>query len=459
MRDVFCSDGPPVITGLGQLQQLLGVDFYRDINSGYNDAPTMDGGPRNKVPGKVPVPPDGGTVLNLNVALLGHSTALSGRMVSPINPRAILIGDTTLIAFHRGVQRVEIAARARDHDASNFYLLSFSQACNDATTGCTAGDLYTPRIESDWQSVLLQDDEELKNTSLDCRQCHQRGRELPIVLMREMDGPWTHFFGHDVDSEPEVAYPEPLGRDFVKDYRRAKGDESYASVPIAVLRGTNGFALELRIDYGQPLVFEGAAIVNERWPRGPNNGFLPGGPRRSPTWDAMYEGFKRGENLALPYVAARATDPQKQAALSEAYQRYRAGLLDAAALPDLADIYPDDPQTRAEIGLETEPSATPVDALIQACGSCHNDVLDQTISRARFSIDLSRMDRAERELAVTRIQEPASSALVMPPPETRQLTADAREKLVNYLRSDARSAEDDARLARAAELGMAVTNY
>ena len=457
VRDLFCGDAPPAITNLGQLQELLGIDLYRDINSGYNDPP-MDGGLTEKVPGKLLVPRDGGVLLNLNASLLGHSTALSGHMVSPINPRAVVIGEHTLLAFHRGVQRVEIASRARDHDATNFYLLSFSQACNAAAAGCRPGDLYTPRIESDWQSVLLQDDEELKNTAVDCRQCHQRARAVPIVLMREMDGPWTHFFGHDLDGAPEVAYPEPLGRDFVRDYRHAKGDESYAAIPISVLRGTIGMALELHIEYGQPLVFKGATIVNERWPRGPD-GFLPGGPRRSATWDAMYEGFKRGQNLAPPYVAARATDPAKQAALSAAYQAYQAGLLDAAALPDLADIYPDDPQTRAEIGLQTEPSATPVDALIQACGSCHNDVLDQTISRARFSIDLSRMDRAERELAVTRIQAAASSTLVMPPPETRQLTAEARDALVTYLRRDTRSAEDDARLASAAQLGMAVSNY
>jgi mono/diheme cytochrome c family protein len=183
---------------------------------------------------------------------------------------------------------------------------------------------------------------------------------------------------------------------------------------------------------------------------------LPGGPRRSPTWDTLYQGFKRGEHLALPYFATRATDPIKQAALSDAYQRYRAQQLDPRALPDLADIYPDDPQTRAEIGLQTEPLATPAETLIQACGSCHNDVLDQTVSRARFNIDLARLTPAERELAIVRLEANSESSEVMPPHETRQLAAGARDALVAYLRSDTRPVADDALLAHAAKLGMAV---
>ena len=44
----------------------------------------------------------------------------------------------------------------------------------------------------------------------------------------------------------------------------------------------------------------------------------------------------------------------------------------------------------------------------------------------------------------------------MPPPEARQLDAEARLKLLSYLASDTRSPDDDALLARAAALGMAV---
>src|SRR5688500_11902370 len=96
---------------------------------------------------------------------------------------------------------------------------------------------------------------------------------------------------------------------------------------------------------------------------------------------------------ARAFRRAGAECPDKLTRLTASYRAFRAGEIDALQLPDLSDIYPEDPQTRAEMGLQTEPAATPARALVQACGSCHNDVLDQSISRARFNIDLGRMDR------------------------------------------------------------------
>lgn len=43
----------------------------------------------------------------------------------------------------------------------------------------------------------------------------------------------------------------------------------------------------------------------------------------------------------------------------------------------------------------------------------------------------------------------------MPPPGRRQLDATAREELIDYLDRGVRSAEDDAFLERAAQIGMA----
>jgi hypothetical protein len=110
---------------------------------------------------------------------------------------------------------------------------------------------------------------------------------------------------------------------------------------------------------------------------------------------------------------------------------------------------------RAEIGLQVEPNATPAEALIQACCPCHNDVLDQTLSRARFNVALSRMSRAELDLAIERIQQPLDATGVMPPPESRQLTDAVRARLVSYLQQGARPSEDDMLLDQAAVLGMA----
>jgi mono/diheme cytochrome c family protein len=433
VRDVFCANPTPKVTGLADLQQRLHI---------------------------LPAPTDRASLAATGTVavLLAHSTSLSGHVVSPINPRLIVPGSNAgagvTLAFQRGVQRVEMATPGRDDGLLNFYLVTFRQACNARAGGCTPGDLYTPRIESDWTDVDIQDDEDLKNKPSDCRQCHQRGRSVPGLLMREKVGPWMHFFG-SIDLVPGP--PGATGTDLVLDYQRAKGEESYGSIPAATISHSIAFTLEQLVDgldrTMQPLAFDSSGIVTERYPYGPD-GYAKT-PQRSATWDSEYAAFKRGEHLALPYFDERITDMNKQAALSDAYQRYLAGSLAADDLPDFADIFPDDPQQRAEIGLQVEPHATPVEALIQACGACHNDVLDQSVSRARFNIALATMDSAEIALAITRLNLDRSAPLAMPPVEARQLGSDERDRLLHYLSDGQFPASDAAELARAAALGMA----
>jgi hypothetical protein len=255
-----------------------------------------------------------------------------------------------LLAFTRGVQQVESAAQDRDTQAFNFYLLSFEQVCNAAAEGCSATQRFGPYIESGWVRLELRDAEQLKNSPDDCRQCHQRGLDRPALLMRELNGPWTHFFSRE--DEPAFPYPEPTGGNLMQDFLAAHGDESYAGLPSAVLRDTQPFSLRKFADVEQPLLFDALAIVNERWAR--EGSSYPSEPRRSATWDAAFNAFKRGEQLALPYFAPRATDPAKAQRLTAAYQRFAR---EGAELPDLSDVFPDAAQTRAEIGLQVEPGA------------------------------------------------------------------------------------------------------
>jgi hypothetical protein len=421
VRDLFCVEAPPRIASLNDLQVLLDL------------MPRQDGSSQD----------------GAQVAMLGHSTALSGQLVSPINPRVILIGVNTIGAFQRGVQRVELVTNDRISRELKFYLLSFEQACNERERGCSAGDLYTPQLEQAWTGVAIQDDEDLKNTPADCRQCHQRGREQPTLLMRELNSPWTHFL---FQPGADATNPGAGGGDLASDYLNARGDERIAGAAIDELNPAVVFTLQRIAGEPQPLLFDAPAIMNERYPVGADK---EGPALPSPTWEAAYEAFKRGEQLALPYVETRVTDPVKQAALTSAYQSLRAGEIEADELPDLADIFPDDPMTRARIGLQTEPGATPQEALIQACGSCHNDVLDQSLSRARFNIDVSRLDRIELDIAIERIQRDSTEDGAMPPPEARALDSAARAMLIEYLRDPARSAEPDPALQRAAQLGMA----
>lgn len=427
----FCDGPTPAIRSLRELQELLDVE------------------PAERVP---PRPDqdfyDPGVVSN--VLAMSHSTALSGHLVSSINPRLIILGSSVHMAFQRGVQRVELASRSDVPGAFNFYLVSFEQACNGRPDGCSAGDLYTPRIESEWSEVAIEDAEDLKNTPQDCRQCHQRDREHGMLLMRELESPWTHFFERDRLGASMV--PGLRGDDLLREYLHAKGDEPYGGASVDLLSNSSALVLENLVERGQPLVFDARAIERERWPA--VDGIYVRAPHPSPTWETAYAAFQRGEQLALPYIDPNATDPDKLAERSDAYRRYRAGELDASELPDLSDIFPHDPRLRARIGLATEPDASAASVLIQACGACHNAVLDQSLSRARFSIDVSQLSRSELEVAIERIERPASEPGAMPPKEARQLTEQARERLLVFLRGDASSLDPDGQLERAARLGM-----
>jgi hypothetical protein len=435
VRDVFCGDEPAQIENLADLQRALKLKFVPDESKGGAAQPGAYT-PRSTY---------------AMASLLVHSTALPAELVSPINPRAVVMTYNTFLAFTRGAQQAEMAARDRASQRVNLYLLSFRQACNAAADGCKPGDLYTPSIESDWSAVALQDDEDLKNTPSDCRQCHQRGLEQPMLLMRELDGPWTHFLSPAPN--PKVEFPEPLGDDLLNDYTAAKGDETYAATSSELVAQSIGIFLQGMVPADQPLVFDGSAIMNERWPYRPDG--YAAEPVRSSTWDAAYAAFKRGELLPLPFYAPRASDPQKQSQLTAAYAAYRRGELAADDLPDLADIFPDDAQTRAEIGLQTEPGATAPELLIQACGTCHDDVLDQSISRARFNIAIGRMSRSELALAVVRLKTDRDRDGAMPPRGRRQLDADGLARLIDYLERAERPAQDEDLLQQASALGMA----
>lgn len=211
VRDIFCASEPATtrnsIRNPAALEKNLGLNI---------NPPTPQSKP-------YPFSYYPGSMNRVFVGMLSHSTSLSGGLVSELNPRVILMTDGMLLAFTRGEQQVEIVARDRVSHGFNFYLVDFEQACNTAADGCSTTDLFSERIESDWTSVELRDAEELKNTPFDCRQCHQRGhdKDEPVLLMRELNGPWTHFF-NPVD-DPPFPYPEPTGGNLMQDFLRAHG--------------------------------------------------------------------------------------------------------------------------------------------------------------------------------------------------------------------------------------------
>jgi hypothetical protein len=71
---------------------------------------------------------------------------------------------------------------------------------------------------------------------------------------------------------------------------------------------------------------------------------------------------------------------------------------------------------------------------VQACEACHNALLDPSLSRARFDIDVTRMSRAELDLAIERLSLPEDDPLAMPPRGARALDMAGRERLIEFLR-------------------------
>jgi hypothetical protein len=403
--DVFCGSARPTIGGLFDLRYALGLS---------GPVTTLEG-----------------------FAMTGHSSALVARMVSAINPRIVFVRAETIdtellaIAFTRGDEVVELVARDRATDEPNFYLVTFELDCNTAPEGCTPGDLLTEAIENGWKEVNVYGEEDLANTTLDCRSCHQPdGPGTPKMLrMQELDAPWSHWFFQLTDG----------GQALITDFLAAKGDEVFAGVRAKDVIDSNPGLLSSTLILGgsgtQPNVFVSAQIEREvkesaaaRGGQQPEDNSVPG---ESATWNAIYERAKRGEAISVPYHDVKVTDPTKLARMTEAYTAYREGRIARSELPDIRDVYPDDPVLLARMGFATEPGLSGAELLVQACGQCHNSRLDQGLSRARFNAMNPTADQKTR--AIARLLLPSDSPEAMPPSRFRALTAEARDELIEFL--------------------------
>lgn len=410
VRDLFCGDEPPRITSLVELEQALEVDEARI--GGYT-----------------------------GVSLTANSTALSTRSVSALNPRLFAVRVEQLpiemiaLAFTRGEQSVELVVRDRDDRELRFYLLAYRQSCDEREDGCRLDELLTPETESGWRELSLYDEEDLKNTALDCRQCHQPGGPGTPKLMRmqELFSPWTHWLWRSSLG----------GRALMEDYFAAHGDEIYGGMPAAQIDASHPGNLTTVVVFSgggdeQPNAFEGGVIeaevllsARERGGMQPEDNAVPG---ESPTWRAIYERARAGEAIPVPYHDVKVTEAKKLAAMTEAYLAHRRGELAPGELPDIRDVFPDDPKRLAAMGFTTEPGLDGEGVLMQACAQCHNGRLDQSLSRASFDVDLGSLSRAEKDLAIERLRLPGSDPQAMPPRRVRFLSDEARERLIELLR-------------------------
>jgi hypothetical protein len=405
VTDAFCGGSAPRITSLADLLTLLDVD---------------------------PSAP----VAGASFSITGHSTSLTKRSASAINPRVIFTrseyGSSPLlsVAFTRGETIVEIVTRNRTTKELQFYVVSFTLRCNDAGGECSPGEVLTSAIERDWQRVDLYGEEDLKNTSVDCRTCHQPAGPATSKLLRmqELDLPWTHWF--DLQTRG--------GRALLDDYYAAHGQEALAGIPGFLVKEAAGSSLAGFVSVSgsrmQPNEFLSTEIENDVERSAPNQPADNQTRGNSETWRAIFQAAQRGEAIPVPYHDVKITDPGKLNAMQQAYTQYLAGSLPQSALPDIRDVLPDDPMVLAEMGFTLDERLDDSVLLTAACALCHNAHLDQSLSRARFHTDLARLSAEEKKLAIERLSLPGHDPLAMPPRRIHDLSDAARNRLVALLR-------------------------
>lgn len=371
---------------------------------------------------------------NPGFAFLANSSSILSRNVSSINPRGFIfspppgqpvsIPGYVIMTFLRGEPLIEIAAQSpKGNNKLTLYLAVASLKCGE---NCKNEDLLTPSIESNWDGITVFDDEDLKNTLVDCRHCHSPQGETKMILrMQELKDPWTHWFRND----------RPGGLTLMQDYFRAHGtDEDYAGVPGILITKSDGRALEdLVVGQGfdkQPNQFDTKAIeaeIKESSDKQPEINVPMG---QSATWQAAYDAAFAGDFIPVPYHDVKVTDPDKLQFATDEYKKFTSG--QSSSLIDIRRVFLDD--ALEAMTFLPKAGASGKEVLIQTCQQCHHPKLDQTISRAKFDTTrLDSMTRAEKDLAIQRIKMGTANRLHMPPAFMRNLPDDARKAAIDYL--------------------------
>ena len=383
---------------------------------------------------------------NPGFAILGHSSALTAREVSSITPTAFVFTplspdgtvppDYTFLAYDPGESFVEVASFAPADQAVNFYLVLFDKACTHAPGGCTPDDMLTPKQTTGWSNVrIYESTTALDNTIADCRQCHiGAGKDLgdggggdPLMLrMQELDPPHTHWF----------SAATPGGQALLADFHAAHGTtEDYGPIPAAMIDKSDPELMAQFIKaagFGnQPNAFPSAAIEREVANASPLQPTMNVPVGWSPTWTQIYEQAAAGNAIAVPYHDVKVTDPDKLAHMTAAYAAWRTGQTPALT-EDIRDVLLD--SGMADMGFAPQPDMDGHAILVQQCQQCHNARLDPALSRDNFLVDrLDQMSRAEKDLAIARIEMSTDTRLTMPPPLFRIPSARERELMIQEL--------------------------
>ena len=412
---------PPVITSLVDLQKLLGLDFKAG-----NDKNANGGNP--------------GFVLS------GHSSSLVTRFVSAINPRAIIftppkstgrvnnpqaLASFVAMGFVRGEQFVELISNdPTNGNKLDFFLFKFQHACDATPEGCNNGDVLTPAVESNFTGVYsLYNEEDIKNTIFDCQQCHQSGGPSTTKILRqqELQNPWGHFFRNNRIN----------GQVLLSDFASAHDvSEAYAGIPGTAITNSDPAQLEGLVEnqgfQAQPNEYTTQKILGEVQSVNANEpaSNVPSGT--SSTWSKLYANSMSGTDIPVPYHDIKVTDPTKLANAVTAYKAVMAGSMPSSSLPDILDIFLD--SAMQDLSFRPAAGLSGAQILTQMCTQCHNTKLDQSETRERFRIDdIQNMTRAEKDIAIHRLQLPAGVFRKMPPPRFRELSTDEINLVVTEL--------------------------
>jgi hypothetical protein len=375
-----------------------------------------------------------GTAGNPAFAILGHSSALTAREVSAIAPTAFVFTplgsggavppDYTFLAYDPGESFVEVAAYSPLDMGVDLYLVLFDKTCTSSAAGCTPNDMLTPNQTTGWSNVrIYESTTALEDTIADCRQCHiGAGHDNPtngdpmILRMQELEAPHTHWFSTATTG----------GVALLADFHAAHGtDEDYGPIPAALIDQSDPDQMAAFITaagFGdQPNAFPSAEIEQQVAAAAPLQPQVNMPMGASASWTAIYDAAASGSAIAAPYHDVKVTDPDKLAEMTAAYTACRTGGPPLA--DDIRDVLLD--QGLSDMGFAPQPGMTGMAMLQQQCEQCHNSRLDPTITRENFLVDqLAQMSRAEKDLAIARLQTPTDTRLAMPPPLFR-LPSDA----------------------------------
>ncbi len=400
----FCNGAvPPSIGSFRDVRQLLGLDLTDLSNLGANS--------------------------HVRITATGHSTAVGGRSVTPVNPRVFYMTPPngsggapnpryTVIAFARGEFFVELASKDPSNNGEvRFFLLRFHPACESSADGCDNYDKFSPEVESGWEDWSLYADDDIGNTTLDCNQCHQPNGPgtKKILRMQERKNPWLHWFY--IEHADNAATMD--------DFHTAHDPEgAYGGIPTALIDPSRPVNLQRLVENNgfapQPNEFDSLVIDGEM-----QNG-------QSPTWNALYAQSKAGAEIPVPYHSVPQTDAALTQAAIQDYLAVMNGTLSRDHMPDMGALVA--PSALSELSYAPAPGLDARGIMRMMCQHCHNSRLDQTISRSNFDVeDFDNLSAEVKAEAIYRLTLPMDAAQKMPPPRFHQLSQAEIDLLIDAL--------------------------